>query len=206
MKLQLSKGPMSKGPISKGPMSKGVSRLAALGLLFVVVWFCYTLVLAPIISAYSETDDKIEDAKAQLARLESISQSYPALKAQLDELARRTAQSGVYLAGNTDALAAAGLQEDVSAQIDRAGGTLRSVQILPATSDGDFKRVSVRVQLTATLAQFTKLLYSLEAARPFVFVDNLDIKNRRTRTREEDQNPELIIRFDLYGYLRPPIS
>ena len=201
MKLQLSKGQMSKGQ-----MSKGVSRFAALGLLFFVVWFFYGLVLAPIFGAYGEVDDNIESTKSQLARLESISQSYPALKAQLDELARRTAKSGVYLAGNTDALAAAGLQEDVSVQIGRAGGTLRSVQILPATSDGDFKKVSVRVQLTATLVQFTKLLYSLEAARPFVFVDNLDIKNRRTRSREADQNPELIIRFDLYGYLRPRIS
>ena len=128
------------------------------------------------------------------------------MKSQLDELARRTAKSGVYLAGNTDSLAAAGLQEDVSAKIGRAGGTLRSVQILPATSDGDFKKVSVRVQLTATLAAFSELLYSLEAARPFVFVDNLDIKNRRTRSNDANQDPELIIRFDLYGYLRPRTS
>jgi len=187
-------------------MSKGVSRFAALGLLFLAIWLVYSLALAPIVGAYREVDEDIESTKSQLARLESISQSYPALKAQLDELARRTSKSGVYLAGSTDALAAASLQEDVGAQIGRAGGTLRSVQILPATSDGDFKKVTVRVQLTATLAQFTRLLYSLEAARPFVFVDNLDIKNRRTRSKDADPDPELIIRFDLYGYLRPRIS
>ncbi len=61
-----------------------------------------------------------------------------------------------------------------------------------------------------TLGAFTRILYSLEAAKPFVFIDHLDIKNRRARTRQKDQkkaqNPELVIRFDLYGYLRPSLS
>lgn len=191
-------------------MSKGVRRAAALALLFVVVWAFYGLVLSPVLTAYRETGDEIEQTSEQLERYKRISTNHPALKGQLEKLIRQTAKSGIYLPGNTDALAAAELQEGVSATIERNQGTLRSIQILPVAEDGDFRKVTVRVQLTATLGAFTRILYSLEAAKPFVFIDNLDIKNRRTRTRqrddEQEQNPELVIRFDLYGYLRPSLS
>ncbi len=191
-------------------MSKGVRRAAALALLFVVVWAVYGMVLSPVLTAYRETGEEIEQTSELLERYQRISTNHPALKGQLEELVRQTAKSGIYLPGNTDSLAAAELQEGVSATIERNRGTLRSIQILPVADDGDFRKVTVRVQLTATLGAFTRILYSLEAAKPFVFIDNLDIKNRRARTRQKDQqqeqNPELVIRFDLYGYLRPSLS
>ena len=66
----------------------------------------------------------------------------------------------------------------------------------------------MRVQLTANLPSLARILYSLEAAKPFVFIDNLDIKNRRVRrtAKEQNDNPELVVRFDLFGYLRPELS
>jgi general secretion pathway protein M len=189
-------------------MSKGVKRAAALALLFLVLWLAWIAVVSPVISAYRETNERIASTSERLNRFQGISNNYPALKQQIENLVRQTAKSGIYLAGNTDSLAAANLQEGVSGTIERNGGTLRSVQILPVTDDGDFRKVTVRVQLTATLPEFTRILYSLEADKPFVFIDNLDIKNRRARARNQDQNqnPELVIRFDLYGYLRPSLS
>lgn len=184
------------------------SRAAALALLAALIGVVFLFLVAPLIAAYRDTDEAIAHTGEQLARYEGISKSYPALKSQLDKLARRQTASGVYLPGNTDALAAAGLQEGVSATIERNGGKLRSIQILPVTTDGEFKRVSVRVQLTATLGSFAKILYSLEAGKPWKFIDNLDIKNRRARRTATDKNqdPELVIRFDLYGYLRPEVG
>lgn len=189
-------------------MSKGVKRAAAVALLFLVLWLAWITVVSPVISAYRETNEQIAFTSERLNRFQGISNNYPALKQQIENLVRQTAKSGIYLAGNTDSLAAANLQEGVSGTIERNGGTLRSVQILPVTDDGDFRKVTVRVQLTATLPELTRILYSLEADKPFVFIDNLDIKNRRARTRNQDQNqnPELVVRFDLYGYLRPSLG
>lgn len=189
-----------------------VSRVAALSLVVAAVLAVYILAVEPLVSAYQETDDAIRQTNENLLRYEQISRSFPVLKEQLEELAQRQGRSGVYLSGDTDALAAAQLQADVSSTIQKHDGQLRSVQILPVASDGDFKRVSVRVQLTATLSALTRILYSLEGRRPFVFIDNLDIKNRRARrTRRTDKDkqesePELVIRFDLFGYLRPDVS
>lgn len=189
-------------------LPKWANRTAAVSILFVLLGAVYLFVVGPLVDAYRSADEAIELTGDQLAHYKNISKNYPALKAQLEKLSRRQAASGVYLAGDTDALAAAGLQEDVSATIEKNGGKLRSIQILPVTNDGDFKRVSVRVQLTATLGAFTQILYTLEAGKPVVFVDNLDVKNRRARrtNKDQEQDPELVIRFDLFGYLRPEVS
>ena len=68
----------------------------------------------------------------------------------------------------------------------------------------------IRVQLSGTTSALHKVLYRLESGKPFLFLDNLDIGNRRARRRRknqtQDQNPELRVRFDLYGYLREDVG
>ena len=189
-------------------LPKWASRAAALALLAVVVGTAYLVLVAPVVEAYRSTDEATQHTLDQLARYEQISRANPNRKAQLERLSKQQARSGIYLAGETDALAAAALQEDVGAKIERNGGRLRSIQILPVKTDGDFKQVSVRVQLTATLGSFARILHALESGKPYVFIDNLDVKNRRARkaTKAQQDDPELVIRFDLYGYLRPELG
>jgi general secretion pathway protein M len=189
-------------------LPKWVSRTAALSLLVFVIGALYLLLVSPVIEAYRSTDEASQEALEQLARYEHISKTNPNRKAELEKLAKQQSRSGVYLAGDTDALAAAGLQEDVGARIKKNGGKVRSMQILPVKTDGDFRRVSVRVQLTATLGSFARILYALESGKPYVFIDNLDVKNRRARKAKKgtEEDPELVIRFDLYGYLRPKLG
>ena len=189
-------------------LPKWVSRAAALALLALVIVSAYLSLVAPVVESYRSTDDETQHVLEQLARYGQLSKAYPNRKAQLERLDKQQARSGIYLAGTTDALAAAALQEDVGAKIERNGGKLRSIQILPVKTDGDFKQVSVRVQLTATLGSFARILHALESGKPYVFIDNLDVKNRRARkaTKSQQDDPELVIRFDLYGYLRPELG
>ncbi len=113
-----------------------------------------------------------------------------------------------FMAGETDGLASAELQGRIRAAVDAHGGSLRSIQTLPVISDGEFLRASVRVQFTAPMAAFHRILYALESEKPFVFADNLDVRNRRAKRRSglEDFDPLLMIRFDLSGYLRQEMS
>ncbi|MFQ6017530.1 MAG: type II secretion system protein GspM [Kiloniellaceae bacterium] len=187
--------------------SDWLSRTAAILLLVGLIVAVYALAVAPLIAAYRTADRAIEQAEALLLRYERIARSREALQAQLEELKARQAAIGIYLSGDTDALAAAELQDIVNATIEPGGGKLRSIQILPAKTVGEFRRVSVRVQMTATIAQFARILYVLEAGKTFLFVDNLDISNRRARRRKDAAaDPTLLIRLDLFGYLRPEIG
>ncbi len=186
-------------------LPRWASRAAALLLLAGVLSGFYGLLVAPFLDARGEVEESLAQADELSARYERIGARRDALEAQLEALTAKQAENGVYLEGTTDTLAAAQLQERVGARIAASGGTLRSIQILPAKSDGDFRRVSLRVQFTGTIQALADLLYALETERTHLFVDNLDVRNRRARRRARTQeaDPNLTIRFDLLGYLRP---
>lgn len=188
-----------------GTMPTWVSRLAAVGLLAAVIAAAAVFAVLPTLQAYDDTEIALARAKEQVIGFERVARSRPAYEARLEELTVRESASQFYLRGGTDALAAARLQDQVSGVIERHGGTVRSIQSLPGEDDGEFRRVSVRVQFTGTTESLFQAVYSLETARPFVFIDNLDIRNRRSRRRANQQsdNPALSVTLDLSGFVRP---
>lgn len=186
--------------------AKIISRLGAIALLAGVLATIYGYAVGPLLAGYSEVDRAIAEADERIERYQRIAASHDIYQSELDKLADRQSVSGIYLGGATDALAGAELQYIVSAAVESGGGLLRSVQILPAKTDSEFRRVSVRVQMTAAIAQLAGILYALEAGKTFLFVDNLEISNRRSRARRNqpvDMDPTLLVRLDLSGYLKP---
>lgn len=190
-------------------MPPWVSRAAALALLVAALLGIYAVSVGPLVAAYWRVGEATQDAEALLERYRRVAAQRQDLEAQVRGLTARQAESGIYLPGDTDALAAAELQEIVNSTVTSGGGHLRSVQILPAKADGEFRRVGVRAQLTGNIAAIARILYAFEAGDTFLFVDNLDISNRRARrTRDArdpsaDDDPELLIRLDLSGYVQP---
>jgi len=183
-----------------------VSRLAALALSAGVAFACYLFVVAPIVAGYAETDAAVAQAAELLDRYRRVAAARTGLQERLDALKSRQSEIGTYLGGETDALAGAELQELVNATVAKGGGGLRSVQILPVKTDGSFRRIGVRVQMTATIAQVLRVLHGLEAGSTLLFVDNLEVSNRRARRRRNqpvEMDPTLLVRLDLFGYLRP---
>ncbi len=183
-----------------------VSRLAALALSAGVAFACYLFVVAPIVAGYAETDAAVAQAAELLDRYRRVAAARTGLQERLDALKSRQSEIGTYLGGETDALAGAELQELVNATVAKGGGGLRSVQILPVKTDGSFRRIGVRVQMTATIAQVLRVLHGLEAGSTLLFVDNLEVSNRRARRRRNqpvEMDPTLLVRLDLFGYLIP---
>ncbi len=183
-----------------------VSRLAALVLSAGVAFALYVFVVAPIAAGYAETDAAVTQATELLERYRRVAAGRPALQQRLDALKSRQSEIGTYLSGETDALAGAELQELVNATVATGGGGLRSVQILPVKADSGFRRIGVRVQMTASIAQVLRVLHGLEAGSTLLFVDNLEVSNRRARRRRNQpvqMDPTLLVRLDLFGYLRP---
>ena len=183
-----------------------VSRLAALALSAGVAFALYIFVAAPIVAGYAETDAAVAQAAESLDRYRRIAAARPALQERLDALKSRQSEIGTYLSGGTDALAGAELQELVTATVASGGGALRSVQILPVKADGGFRRIGVRVQMTATMAQVLRVLHRFEAGSKLLFVDKLEVSNRRARRRRKqpvEMDPALLVRLDLFGYIQP---
>lgn len=185
-----------------------ISRLVALSLLLMVMAATYVFVIEPLVVAYAETDDAIADTRAYLQHVERVGATRPALAKQMAEFEHRHRSQGYYLRGGTDALAAAALQDRLNKVIDANGGTLRSIQPLPGMDEQGFRRVTVRVQMTATTESLFRTVYTLEAGKLLVFIENIGIQNRMVRRTkiqtdhsELTQEPILTVGFDLYGYL-----
>lgn len=188
-----------------GTMPAWISRLAAVGLFLAVVAAVAIFAVLPTLQAYDDTVIALARAEEQAAGFQRVAASRTAYEARLEELTARESASQVYLQGQTDALAAARLQDQVGGVIERHGGTVRSIQSLPGEDDEDLRRVAVRVQFTGSTESLFQAMYSLETARPFVFIDNLDIRNRRSRRRANQQSddPALSVTLDLFGFVRP---
>jgi general secretion pathway protein M len=184
-----------------------LSRTLAVLLLLAVGLAAYQLLVLPVAAAYREAAEAIE-------RSQGLLQRYRTLAAQRDELARLVAQqeemaalSEAYLGGQSDALAAAALQDQVRRAIERAGGELRSTQILPARAADNaagVRRASLRLQLGVDIEGLETLLYQLEAGEPYLFIDQITIREGRVRRGRADvaPDPTLDVSLEIYGYWR----
>lgn len=185
-----------------------ISRLAAVLLLIVAMVAVYSFVLEPIIVGYGETGRQIDEAREQLSHYQRLAAARPALEKQMRQATAQQTSHGYYLSGRTDALAAAGLQDRINVLIQDKGGSLRSIQPMPGVDEQRFRRITLRVQMSATIEALFETLYALEAGTPILFVQNLDIQSRVVRRRSNEASaqpvsdaPLLMVGFDLSGYM-----
>jgi len=185
-----------------------VGRIAALALLLALLALVWLLGLAPLLDGYRADRETVAFASEQLPRLQRLAGEAPMLRTELDRAARDPAGRTRLLGGTSDALAGADLQTRVSRDATRHGLALRSAQILPPVAEEGFRRIGIRVALEGSLGGLRRLLYSIETAPAFLFVDNLEIRSRSggriVQRRNVQAQPEdrLAIRFDVYGYRR----
>ena len=108
-----------------------------------------------------------------------------------------------FLQGANESLAAADVQNRIKTLAEASKGELKSTQILPPQDEGKFRRIAVRAQMTLKLAAVQRVFHGLEASSPLLFLDNVNVRARSDRWREEPaDDPILDIRFDVYGYTR----
>jgi hypothetical protein len=186
-------------------LSPWVGRLAALALLIAVVGGGAAVVIVPVVSYSARLDTQIEQNADLAARLEALTAAREDFEQQIEFLNSQRAEDSVYLPGRSDGVASANLQKLVRTVVDAQGGDLKSTQSLDSRREGDFERVTVRIVLEASTAALFGVLYDLETRIPYVFIENFDIRTQRRRSRkqeEAEEDPLLMVRFDLYGYLK----
>lgn len=180
------------------------SRLAALGLLMIVVLVLVAAVIRPLWERYASNRDLISELESRLVRFEAISNRETQLEERLEKLKQRLERSGLMIEAESATLASALLQERVNNVVDETGGTLASTQVVVGQADGGFQRVSVNARMTGSVAEVQSSLYGLESTPPALVVDNLLIVTRRAPVRlrgQGDSIEELLdVRFQVTGF------
>lgn len=181
-----------------GPKQKKVAALAILVLLLALA--CVAIAF-PIWLLNQHYDEALEDATSRLGRYSKIVGTRDALQKQVEEV-KALGVKRHFLKSASPALAAAELQEQAQAFFDAKGAKVNSIQVLPHKDDGLYRQVTVQVQLIAPLTSVKGMLYGLESARPYLFLENFSIRspNMQINRAEPASEPDLSVQFDLTGY------
>jgi general secretion pathway protein M len=188
-------------------MSPPLSRALALAILIGVLAVAYLGIVQPIVETRADQREQLDGLETALSRYRRVSQQRPAREAELASLKQRAAAEDGLLRGANETLMAAAVQNRIKELVASAQGEVKSMQILPAQSDGHLRRITVRGQMAMTVEATQRLFHELEGGEPLLFLDNVNIRSmqesRRRRERDRAGDDMLDLRVDVYGYAQP---
>jgi general secretion pathway protein M len=199
-----------------------VSSLRSKGAACVLAWLAAILIPAALLAGIglpwsqrvAELDAEIAERDDQIRRFSRQLASLPSLRAELDKERSNEDFKSFYYDAETPALAGAELQRELQDMVRAAGARLINTQFLPAGADEQPPRVRIRAQLQGTTESLLEVVYSIEQARPFLFVDQLSVRasaprvarpnprvrGRRAPVRKVEPQGQLTVRLDVFGY------
>lgn len=187
-------------------------RLLSLALLLAVLSLVYLLVVHPLFTQpLRAADARIADLRDRDARVRALLAQAPEIDKRLAEMEARGSAAGFLLEPTTELATAALIQqlERVVGEVSPGNQGCAITNRAPfggEASPSRFRRVTVQVRLRCGNAETLGVLHALEAARPYLFVDALNISSQRYFAIPGNNPPQeggLDVSFDLYGYLRP---
>ena len=188
------------------------NRWYALLLLLGVLGLLYLLILQPLFATpLAEVEAKVSDLQARNARLRSLLLLRPQIERRLADLDAQG--GGSFLPQPSAELATAALVQQLEQVVSESSPGGRGCAIVNREPLADeravqerYKRVTVQVRLRCGNAETLKVLHVLESARPYVFVDELQITAQRyfaVPGSDQPQEGGLDVSFNLYGYVLP---
>lgn len=190
----------------KSPLTVSKSRLLALGLLLGVMTLLYLVIVAPLAGLAQEYNETAESAQFRLEKLRRVAAEKDSLIQRLEQVRADSQSDDSFLPRTTAALASAELQTQIKQAVGEAGGELTSTQVIPEHHEERFTRVGVKVRMNGSTDVLKDVLYRFESARPFLFVENLNIRPirvpRNPALKNQPVPDKLSVDFDVVGYMR----
>ncbi len=184
--------------ISQQIKSRGLALLILAGAL-VLVWIIF---LGPLTNILFGESNDVEHSLDQLAHYEGLADARPHVEAELKEMQQRNATMSGLVEGNSAALAAAQVQSEVKAIVDRNGGTVLSSQNMPTSLTDNFEKIEIQYDLTLPPASLKNVIYQIETHTPYLFLDNVNMRMPENWGAQDPgaAPPSMEIQFLVRGY------
>ncbi|MCB8883161.1 hypothetical protein ACELLULO517_23130 [Acidisoma cellulosilytica] len=141
-----------------------------------VLFALWAGIVAPLVFWYGTRSDEIEQRALRIDRMIHLTQGIPALLAQAaNARSHQSALRSDLLPASSDAVAAAALQQTLQVEANDVSAPLSSIETLAVEPRGKYRRIALRVTLSATWPQFLHLLQALEQGTPRVLIDDLQL-------------------------------
>jgi general secretion pathway protein M len=154
------------------PISSRWALAAAVGffalLLLVVVWTVAYLLLAR---------DLQDEFEAKRQTLDILRRQTVSTFSAGGKIVQPTTREGV-ISAPTGTIAASELHKTVLASLEQAGSAVRSIQAeATAESFGEgLRRLNAQITFDGSIVALQRILFDLETAKPFIFVDSLHVQ------------------------------
>jgi hypothetical protein len=156
----------------------------ALGLTLVALVLFWLGMVAPVLDWYADRAETLRRQQAMAHRMAALVETLPALRQAATAATDSGRQPGALLAGATDALAAAKLQQALDELAAAAGVRIGSQEILPAQAAGDFRAIAVRVTLHAPWRSLVALLEAMARADVPMMADEMQLRGPLGNARD----------------------
>ena len=186
--------------------SRTIRRLVALLFFLVPVLLFYGLIIYPILNSLNERQYSIDKKLILLTQYRKEATARSSLELQFRDLQSRETHLAGLIDGNTSALAAAKLQSEIRRITEANGGEIRSTQNLPVTKNGNFEKVDMRFDVILPEKKLGEIIYQIEAATPYFFIDSVDIHSLDGGSLGASSSVEskLSLRWNIHGYRWAP--
>jgi type II secretory pathway component PulM len=171
-------------------------RALAGGLAVLTLLVLWIGIASPVLDWYGARADRLQDLWARAVRERALIDMLPTLKKEAAEAANTPTRA--VLAGNTDAIAGAALQEQVQTMATAANAQLTSIETLPGEQVGAYRRIGVRLEMNAPLPVLVALLKAVDEVQPSMLVD--DIHLTATPVGPANTQAPLDTAFTVYGF------
>lgn len=190
--------------MSPASLSPPVRRAAALAVLAAGLLVFWAVTVAPYRALLDEQETALEQGRDRLERLTRIASSAPALARALEAKAAAGTVASPYLEGASDSLAGATLHGRLGRLAEDAGLAVTSVEPV-ASEDASSGRVALGVAASGPLDGLMRFLHAIEAERPLLFVEELEIFNPSITEPRFDAGGQVQVmaRLKVAGHRRP---
>lgn len=168
----------------------------------------YFAVLSPLLGLGKEYRETVADLRFRLEHLRKVASEKGPLTQRLESIRILAQKNEAFLPTSTAALASADLQSRIKQAVSEAGGELSSTQVIPERNEENAVRVGVKVRMTGSTQVLRQVLHAFESGKPYLFIENLNIRPIRMPRNPRDKNPavedRLSVDFDVIGYMQAP--
>jgi Tfp pilus assembly protein PilO len=174
--------------------------LLLLGVAGVSVWM---LLVSPVTWLIASQDEWRAQVRAELSHSKGRAALEPMLRKQLESLPTAAVWSALYtVAGETDADAL--VQRDLMALGVSSGVTVQVVTPLPKVEVAELTGHGVRFTVSTTADHLRSFAGALRGNPRYLRVERLAIT--APQIQAVDENPQLTVTMDVYGYSRSPAT
>jgi hypothetical protein len=180
-------------------LSRPVRRALALALLLAVLVIAVSSTILPFLATAADLSDRIERSQELVARLTEANQTSDTDTTDWQGLATEATKRN-FISGDSPTIRMANVQSAVVKLLGEDSLKPRSIRNLPPRTRAGLKLLGVQVQISGTLAQVQSVLTRIDAQRPQVLVEDMQITPAQLSMGSgETSQRSLEVRMDIFG-------